>query len=285
MEAAAPKEKKRALSSNTTGLRFMQRSDPSAAVDPMANLVSARPIVATEGGVAKRRIVVTDSIAMLDGDVRVGRFSAQGFNADVEKVQRAGQRAAKRAEDDALRAEVEEARKRQADIPDDEMAKRLRMFTGGGGGGGGGGHGSDDEVRARVCLCDVLAHLQRLLTKVLSYCVHSCTLALALAHTPTHTRPHTRTPPPPTHTHTRPHTHPHTHTHARTPLHATPDVLTYLARSLPTIACFICARRQDDAAASALGRTSASASPRSDRTGTLDDSTRKKKKKKTQKNE
>lgn len=142
MEVAAPKEKKRALSSNTTGLRFMQRSDAAPVVDPMANLVSARAGVATVGGVAKRRIVVTDSIALLDGDVGVGRYSARGFNAEIEKTQRAGQRAAVRAEEVAQRAEVEAARKRQADIPDDEMAKRLRTFT------GGAIAVSDDEVRA-----------------------------------------------------------------------------------------------------------------------------------------
>mmetsp|Transcript_14854 Transcript_14854/g.20844 ORF Transcript_14854/g.20844 Transcript_14854/m.20844 type:complete len:174 (+) Transcript_14854:247-768(+) len=123
-DSGGAKPQKRLLSKNTTALRFMQRGvgDGALSVDNSDNSAPQRTAV-------KRRITVTDSISYFDSEASEGRFSAQGFNADVEKRAKAVTRAKEKVMKHQRDAEIAETHKRQADIPDEEMAKRLRIFT------------------------------------------------------------------------------------------------------------------------------------------------------------
>lgn len=123
----ASKPKKRLLSKNISALKFMQKG--GAADVGEERVLHRASTVADKSAAPKRRVVVTESITFFDTDANEGRFSAQGFNAAVEKRRRAHVKAADRALQKEHIAEVEETRKRQAEIPDEEMAKRLRTFT------------------------------------------------------------------------------------------------------------------------------------------------------------
>eukprot|EP00038_Savillea_parva_P013245 m.209825 g.209825 ORF g.209825 m.209825 type:complete len:217 (-) comp24747_c0_seq1:238-888(-) len=137
---SAPRPKKRHLSRNTSALRFMVRGGASATTADTETTVSpdgqASPAGAAGGhgdavGAARtrRRFVVTDSISAVDPYADQGRFSAQGFNLDVEKRVNARARAADKEARKRQAAALDEARQHQAEIPDAEMAKRLRTFT------------------------------------------------------------------------------------------------------------------------------------------------------------
>lgn len=123
------------LSKNTSALRFMQRGAEVSLVDvgherlAQHEHANANAEGGTGTATSKRRIVVTDSITYFDAEASEGRFSAQGFNAEVEKRARAESRAVEKVEKKRRASELEEARKGQVEIPDEEMAKRLRAFT------------------------------------------------------------------------------------------------------------------------------------------------------------